>query len=103
MNLSVHAATIAVSHGELRMLKRIDSPLPIPVEGAAPKYFPDFPRPPVGYSIQDLVRLARVGRTMVFAEIKVGNLKARKIGRRTIILDEDLRRWLASLPTREVA
>ena len=35
---------------------------------------------------------------MLYAEIRDGRLKARKIGRRTIILSEDLRDFLAQAP-----
>jgi excisionase family DNA binding protein len=51
------------------------------------------------HTIADTARHAKCGRTTIYAEIKSGDLKAHKIGRRTIILDEDLRSWLASLPT----
>jgi hypothetical protein len=57
----------------------------------------------LAYTIEDASRISSCGRTSLYEEIKSGKLKARKRGRRTIILDEDLRRWLASLPTREVA
>jgi hypothetical protein len=58
---------------------------------------------PLAHDIGDVVRITSFGRTSVFAAIKDGSLKARKFGRRTIILDEDLRAWLASLPVREAA
>jgi hypothetical protein len=58
---------------------------------------------PLAHKIEAASRISNCGRTLLYAEIKAGNLTARKIGRRTIILDEDLRRWLASLPMREVA
>jgi hypothetical protein len=35
---------------------------------------------------------------MVYEEIRAGRLKARKCGRRTVVLAADLREWLASLP-----
>jgi hypothetical protein len=38
------------------------------------------------------------GRTVVFEEIKAGRLKARKCGRRTLILVDDLREYLEALP-----
>jgi hypothetical protein len=59
--------------------------------------------PGLAHTIEGTARNSKYGRTLLYAEIKAGNLKARKIGRRTIILDEDLRRWLPSLPMREVA
>jgi hypothetical protein len=51
----------------------------------------------LAHSIDDVVALSSVGRTLVFAEIKAGRLIARKCGRRTIILRSDLHRWLKSL------
>jgi len=58
---------------------------------------------PLAHDVGDVVRITSFGRTSVYAAIKDGALKARKFGRRTIILDEDLRAWLASLPLREAA
>jgi hypothetical protein len=49
-------------------------------------------------SIDDVVALTGLGRTLVFAEIKTGHLVARKCGRRTVVLRPDLHRWLNSLP-----
>ncbi|WP_375410576.1 helix-turn-helix domain-containing protein [uncultured Methylobacterium sp.] len=57
-------------------------------------------RPPLSYGPNDAARVASVGRSTIFEEIKVGRLKARKAGRRTLILHEDLAAWLASLPYR---
>ncbi len=59
--------------------------------------------PPLAHSVEEAAACANCGRTTVYAAIKSRALAARKIGRRTIILDEDLRGWLASLPMREVA
>jgi excisionase family DNA binding protein len=59
--------------------------------------------PPLAHSVEEAATRANCGRTTIYAAIKSGALKARKIGRRTIILNEDLRAWLASLPMREVA
>jgi excisionase family DNA binding protein len=42
-------------------------------------------------------------RATVFAEIKAKRLLARKLGRRTLILDEDLTNYLRALPVREVS
>jgi excisionase family DNA binding protein len=43
-----------------------------------------------------------LGRTRVFEEIKAGRLKARKIGRKTVIRKEDLQAYVDALPEREV-
>ncbi len=58
---------------------------------------------PFAHTIDDTALHAKCGRTTIYAVIKSGALKARKIGRRTIILDEDLHNWLASLPIVGVA
>ena len=39
-----------------------------------------------------------IGRTKIFEAIKEHQLKARKFGRRTIILRDDLLAWLLALP-----
>ena len=57
---------------------------------------------PLAHSVEEAAIRANCGRTTVYAAIKSRALAARKIGRRTIILDEDLRGWLTSLPMREV-
>ncbi len=70
---------------------------PIPSEQQSPydggEHFDQF-----AYSIPDVSRKTSIGRTAIYEEIKAGRLKARKAGRRTVILDPDLRAWLASLP-----
>jgi excisionase family DNA binding protein len=60
---------------------------------------------PLSYSVADVVKLSGVGRTVLYEEIKAGRLKAHKLGRRTLILADDLQRWLAALPNvkREIA
>jgi excisionase family DNA binding protein len=49
-------------------------------------------------SIRDFCERYNVGRTTVHQEIKNGQLKARKAGRRTLIGVEDAERWWRSLP-----
>jgi excisionase family DNA binding protein len=39
-----------------------------------------------------------VGRTKAYEEIKRGRLRARKIGRRTVIAVDDAEAWLQRLP-----
>ncbi len=52
----------------------------------------------LAFSVDEAAKAAGVGRTLTFQEIRDGNLIARKIGRRTIILREDLEAWLKSRP-----
>jgi hypothetical protein len=47
--------------------------------------------------VEDVKKYGGPGRTMVFAEIKAGRLKARKMGNRTIILMDDLVEYLEGL------
>lgn len=39
-----------------------------------------------------------IGRTTTYEELKSGRLRARKIGKRTIISEDDAEAWLRSLP-----
>jgi hypothetical protein len=50
------------------------------------------------YSIADICAAGNFGRTTAFGAIKTGALRAVKVGRRTIILDEDFKAFLKSLP-----
>jgi excisionase family DNA binding protein len=49
-------------------------------------------------TIDELSKREGVSRTYIYREINAGRLKARKRGRRTIILREDVRAWLKALP-----
>lgn len=53
----------------------------------------------LSYGIADAVKASGVGRSFLYEQIKAGKLKARKLGRRTLILATDLQSWLAALPT----
>lgn len=53
----------------------------------------------LAYSPADAAKAAGIGRTTLFAEIRDNRLQARKQGRRTIILRDDLQAWLLGLPT----
>ncbi|RWB77493.1 MAG: DNA-binding protein [Mesorhizobium sp.] len=61
------------------------------------------PQDKLGFSPEEAAAVAGSGRTKIFHAIKDGSLKARKFGRRTVILQEDLKAFLANLPVREVA
>ncbi|MHC2791944.1 excisionase family DNA binding protein [Mesorhizobium jarvisii] len=56
-----------------------------------------------GLTIDEAVDRSGIGRTKIFEAIKLGKLTARKAGRRTIILSEELSDFLKSLPIREAA
>jgi excisionase family DNA binding protein len=55
----------------------------------------------LAYTIAEACAVARAGRTAIYEAIRNGALQARKRGRRTLILADDLRRWVESLPTLE--
>lgn len=52
----------------------------------------------LGYPVPEAAGVAGVGRTLLYEAIGRGELRARKIGRRTVILREDLENWLRSRP-----
>lgn len=52
----------------------------------------------LAFSIADVVSLSGLCRTLVYSEIRAGRLRARKCGRRTIILRCDLEAFLQKLP-----
>jgi excisionase family DNA binding protein len=51
-----------------------------------------------GLSILEACAVAGIGRTKIYQAITDGTLKARKCGKRTLILREELSRFLTSLP-----
>ncbi len=52
----------------------------------------------LAYTIEETVEAGAGSRTKVYEAINAGTLKARKRGKRTIILHDDLQRFLESLP-----
>jgi hypothetical protein len=62
------------------------------------------PKPPVAYSIPEAARAASIGTTKLRNEIRAGRLRARKLGKRSIVTANDLENWAAALPDiRDVA
>ena len=53
---------------------------------------------PLAHSIAEACSRSGIGRTALYELINTGQLPARKRGRRTLILDEDLVRYVQSLP-----
>jgi excisionase family DNA binding protein len=54
-----------------------------------------------GLSVLEACRVAGIGRTKIYEAIAAGSLKARKFGKRTIILRTDLQDFLLGLPVVE--
>ncbi len=54
------------------------------------------------HTIDDAGRIINHGRTATYQAISDGKIKAVKAGRRTLITDESLRAYVASLPPAEI-
>jgi excisionase family DNA binding protein len=48
----------------------------------------------IALSIADVVGLTGIGRTKIYEAIRDGELPLVKIGKRSLVLDEDVRSWL---------
>ena len=55
------------------------------------------------FSIQEFSLIYGPGRTKVYEELKSGRLRGRKVGRRTIVSEDDAEDWLRRLPVFEAA
>lgn len=51
-----------------------------------------------GLSVSEACRVAGIGRTKIYEAISDGRLKARKLGKRTLVLRGDLQAFLDNLP-----
>ncbi len=54
--------------------------------------------PREAFSVDQVEGVTGIGRTKIYEAISSGRLKARKYGKRTLILKDDLRQFLESLP-----
>ena len=58
--------------------------------------------PCLGYSIKNACEVSGLGRSLLYKEMAAGNLPAKKVGRRTVILHDDLQKFLQQLPAMPV-
>ena len=50
------------------------------------------------HTIKEACELMKIGTTKLYQEINAGRLEAKKFGRKTLILDSSIRKWLNDLP-----
>ena len=62
---------------------------------------PQFIAARTAYSIAETMAQSGLGRDTIYKAIHQGRLKARKLGRRTIVLASDLQAFLETLPVME--
>jgi hypothetical protein len=55
-------------------------------------------KPKLAFGIDDLEEASGFGRSTIYEQIKAGNLRARKLGRRTFVMADDAKAWLQGLP-----
>jgi excisionase family DNA binding protein len=59
---------------------------------------PQFIAARTAYSIAEVMAQSGLGRDSIYKSIREGRLKAKKFGRRTLVLSSDLQRFLEALP-----
>jgi hypothetical protein len=52
----------------------------------------------LGFTISELADVGPFGRTTLYEEINAGRLRAKKYGSKTIVMPDDFKAFLASLP-----
>jgi excisionase family DNA binding protein len=58
---------------------------------------------PLAHSIEQACRRTGVGRSTLYQEIKNGALEVCKVGDRTLIEDDELKRWLSTKRQRQAS
>jgi hypothetical protein len=60
-----------------------------------------IPETAAAFSILEFCAWAGVGRSSAYQQLRDGKLRAKKIGKRTVVLRADAEHWLAELPVFE--
>jgi hypothetical protein len=55
----------------------------------------------IAYSIREFCEIAGICRTVAYEEMNSGRLKAKKVGRRTLITTDAAKAWLDRLPAKD--
>lgn len=55
----------------------------------------------VAVTVAEAAKAATVSRSTIYAELAAGRIKARKLGRRTLVEVASLRDWVSALPAYE--
>ena len=58
----------------------------------------DTGKPRLAYGISEFCEAVGLGKSKIYLEIASGALRARKLGKRTIIEVDDAKAWLRNLP-----
>jgi excisionase family DNA binding protein len=59
---------------------------------------PAFPVEKLAFSVAEAIRVTGIGRSTLYALMSSGKLRAIKLGSRTLIPAEELRRFMKALP-----
>ena len=54
---------------------------------------------PLAFTADEATLVSRIGRNSIYLAVETGAVRARKLGRKTLILRDDLLAWLQSLPS----
>lgn len=71
-----------------------------PATVSSPTEMTCSPPEKLSFTIKEVVVALGIGRSTIYAAIAQGRLKAVKVGRRTLILRDDLHAWMATFSVR---
>jgi excisionase family DNA binding protein len=80
----------------------VASPKPVdPADQVAPKTPGSTQAFPGAITVDGFCHRFSIGRTTFYAEVKAGRIRPVKVGRKTLIPEAEVERWLASLSAAE--